>query len=161
MKQHLTRSLSLILSLMLICTFFVPLAAAKEPFAEESVHRSVIYYSDGSRDEITLELMPQGKERSTITASKNREHYTSSDVLVWRVKLTATFTYNGTSSSCTNAYTTVNFYESGWSTVTNTTNYSGNTATNTVVLAKKILGITVPMANVNLSLSCDKNGNLS
>jgi hypothetical protein len=75
--------------------------------------------------------------------------------------LTGTYTYNGVTSSCINAVTNVTFYKPNWVVVSENTSHSGNTASTNVVLGYNVLGTVVPFANVNLSLSCDKDGNLS
>ena len=128
---------------------------------EDGSIQETIYYADGTRDVIIVRIEAPISSRGSITASKTRNYYSSNDDLLWQVKLTGSFTYNGTSASCTGAATTVTIYNASWSAVTENTTHRDNTASNSVIMGKEILGIVVPSIHVNLTLSCDKNGNLS
>lgn len=166
MNHHSLKSAaSFLMILSVILSVLVFSANASELPKEDLQATRVLHYSDGSYDVITICQNDPGGHRAFTYGHVTTSHYTSSNVLVWTVKLHGTFSYNGTTSNCVNAYTTVDFYESGWSVISESTSRSGNTAYNAVELGKKILGITYTMEytmeHVNQSLSCDKNGNLS
>ncbi len=129
-------------------------------FASES---NCVYYDDGSYDLITVEAEDGVLTRATSskTGTVTREHYSANNVLEWKISMKATFTYNGQTSSCTVVNRPViTIYDSDWSVYSNTYSKSGNTATGNVTMERdQLIGsVQVP---VTLTLSCDKNGNLS
>lgn len=148
-----------VLVLCLLTSVMVPVFAESEEGVQ--VSNTVIYHADGSRDEIEIVVFPGFKGTNQITGSKTNKHYSSSNELIWKVKLTGTFQYNGTTSICVNAYSTVNLYQSSWTVISENTTHSGNTAHSVVTLGKYIAGVLMTAGYSNLSLSCDKNGNLS
>ncbi len=161
MKHHLKSAASFVLILSIVLSFLVSPSNASELRNEDLQDVRLRYYSDGSYDVIMICQNDPGFYRAFTNGHVSTSHYTSSNVLVWTVKLFGAFSYNGSSSNCVNAYTTVDFYESGWSVLSESTGHSGNTAYNSVELGKKILGVTFTMEYLNQSLSCDKDGNLS
>lgn len=90
---------------------------------------------------------------STVTDS-------SGNVLIKYV-LSATFTYNGSSATCTSASYSTNVYSNGWSFSNATSSKSGNTAYGAYTAVNKVLLITVQSISRNLTISCDKDGNIS
>ena len=161
MNRHFLHLLSALLSLFIVfsCISIVSFCSESEKYV--TVSSTIVEYSDGSWDQIVVTQSEPGCNRSTITGHVTTTRYSSTDELVWRVKLTGTFTYNGIVSSCTNAYTTVTFYQSYWSVSSEVTTHSANTASNSVVLVQKFLGATLNEMYVNQTLTCDKDGNLS
>ena len=155
------RFISLFLAAVCVFSLFVFPVFSGENTDTMILHRSVVFHEDGSRDETVTILRVTESERSSCVGDKEKKHYSSTNELVWRVRLVGTFSYNGTTSSCTEAHTEIYFYKSGWSVVSENTTHSGNTASTSVILGKNVLGVTMPGAYVNLSLSCDKDGNLS
>ena len=158
MKHILRMVIPVILSFFLLFTASPVSADAAD---NAVLSRTVVDFDNGSREETTVLQYASDPARGVITGEKIKNHYSQSRELVWRVKLTGSFTYNGTTSSCTEAHTEIYFYKSGWSVVSENTTHSGNTASTSVILGKNVLGVTMPGAYVNLSLSCDKDGNLS
>ena len=99
--------------------------------------------------------------RDTITG--NKEYYQSdgSGNTICKATLTGSFTYNGTSSSCTGASCNVTIYNSSWSTKSVNAYTSGNSAIADVVIERKFLFITLETINFSITLSCDRYGNLT
>ena len=159
MRRRFIALSSFALSLLLVFSVFSSSVFCYEKL-DAPVFEKTVFHPDGSRDEVILQVEPCGN-RSIITGHITATHYSSSDELIWRVKLTGSFTYNGVVSNCTNAYTTINFYQSGWSVISENTTHNANVAATTVELGKNVLGIVYPMRTVNLSITCDKDGNLS
>lgn len=159
MRRRLLRLFSLVLSLFIVFSVISSLAFCSEPL-DASVFRKTVHHPDGCWEEIVLQFEPCGN-RSIITGHITEKYYSSNNELLWSVKLTGSFTYNGVVSNCTNAYTTINFYQSGWSVISENTTHNANVAATTVELGKNVLGIVYPMRTVNLSITCDKDGNLS
>ena len=88
--------------------------------------------------------------------------YTSSNgITQWKATLKATFTYDGSTSRCTSVDSpSVVIYDNTWSLDSKSCSKSGNTATGNITMAKKLL-LGSSKAPITLTLSCDKNGNLS
>ena len=99
--------------------------------------------------------------RNSLTAQKPYYHCNSSGTVLWTATVTGTFTYNGSTSSCTNASYSTQVYNSSWSEQSGTAYPSGNTAIADVVMMRKLLFIVVETVPVTITLTCDKNGNVS
>mgnify|MGYP003296889458 CR=1 FL=1 len=119
-----------------------------------------IYYDNGSY--MTIEVM-YSPVRATwsITGNKQYTYYNSNSVSQWKAVLTGTFTYTGSSSSCTASSVNVTIYDSSWYVISKSASKNGNTATGAATIGEKVNGVTVTKVPVNLTLSCDANGNLS
>ena len=116
----------------------------------------VISYADGSYLEITLETLPQARASGSITKAKNYIFNSTEGVPQWKITLTGSFTYTCTASNCN-----VTIYNSIWSVASKSATRSGNTAYGSARMVKKYLGAITFDKTYNLSLTCDKNGNVS
>ena len=96
-----------------------------------------------------------------ITASVPYYFNDSNGVTQWTATLTGTFYYDGTVSYCTNSSCTTSVQHGNWSETANTPSYAGNAAFASVTMVRKVLFIVVQTENLNLTLTCDANGNLS
>lgn len=150
MKRFFT--LFLVISLV----FSFPLFAS----ATQNTNEDIIYLDDGSYIIVTITSMDT-RATGSKTDSKSYNFYSSNDELEWKAVLSGTFTYNGTSATCTSSSCNVTIYDTSWYEVSKSATKSGNTASATVTMGRKVLGITVSKKDYSLSLSCDKNGILS
>ena len=160
MKRQLRALLAFLLLLSILTSLLCPPVFAVEEDGSLISH-TVVYHDDGSREEIDVTVSVSSRAIHQITGNKIKRQYSSSNELIWKVTLTGVFQYNGTTSVCTDAYTTVTFYQSGWVILTENTTHSGNTASTVITLGKFINGIPMTAGYANFSLSCDKDGNLS
>ena len=129
-------------------------------FAEETNEQETIIFEDGSyMTETIIEI--SARASGTKTGSKVKRYYDADGNLEWTATLTGTFTYTGSGSTCTASSCSITVSNSAWYTVSKSATKSGNTANATVVMGKKVLGVTVTKVSANVSLSCDANGNLS
>ncbi len=136
---------------LLLCIF---------PVSANAVEMETIYLEDGSY--ITVQIEPVSSRASgTKTGNKVYTHYDSDDSSNWKAVLTGTFTYTGSSASCTASRVNVTIYDSSWYVVSEDAQKSENKATASVTMGQKALGVTVNKVPVSLTLSCDANGNLS
>lgn len=117
-------------------------------------------YADGSYMTETLSVQT-ARASGSKTGTKTRSYYNADDTLAWQVVLTGKFTYTGSTATCTSSSVSTNIYESGWYTVSKSATKSGNSANGTAVIGEKVLGVTLGKVQVDLTLSCDANGNLS
>ena len=122
---------------------------------------SIVYLDNG--DYVVIRVEETVSLRSTVkTGNKHYNYYHANGTLLWRVTLTGTFEYTyGVSSTCTKASHKETIYDSNWSVGSATAYKSGNTAYADVTMDQRGLGILVYHKNVNLTLSCDKYGNLT
>ena len=100
----------------------------------------------------------QTRASGTKTGSKSDTYYANDGSAVWKVTLTGTFSYTGTSATCTSSNASVTIYNSNWYTISRSANKSGNVATSSVTMGYKTLAITTSRETSNLTLTCDKNG---
>lgn len=148
------------ISLMLCLACFVLLFPIQNTSAAEySVER--IELEDGAYIEITTTVADMGT-RAVLTraGTKNITYYSSNDVALWKAVLQGVFQYTGSSSECVDAVCTVTIYDNSWHLASKTATHSGETAYATVKMNLKKLGVVVETKTVNLSLSCDANGNI-
>lgn len=148
------RFLSFILSGVLL------LSMAGIVFASENSTAEIVYLEDGSY--LVIETV-QTMSRSTNTTSgfTRITHVAEDGTTEWRAILTGTFTYDGTTATCTESSVTTYVYASNWYEVSKTAGKSGNTATGSVTMGRTVLGITVAQETYNMTLTCSPNGTLS
>lgn len=147
------RILSFALVVMFVCMF---------PIQGNAVENKseFICFEDGSY--MTVEIIRNGMRASgSVTGSKVYTHHGNDGTANWKVTLTGSFTYNGSSATCTSSDVDVTIYDSSWYTISKSSSKSGSTASASVTMGEKQGGVTINRVPVDLSLSCDKNGNLS
>lgn len=125
---------------------------------EEDV--SVIYLDDGY---YIIETVSVNTSRASgsVTGMKTHTCYDSDGNADWKAVLTGSFTYSGTSATCTSSSVSVTIYDSSWYTITKSATRSANVASASVTMGCKILGVTYNKVTVPITLTCDANGNLS
>ena len=99
--------------------------------------------------------------RSIKSGSKTYTYYSNTGAVEWSATLTASFSYTGSTSSCTSANCTVSISNNSWYLISKTCTKSGNAATANVTMGLKYLGKTVQTIPITITLSCDANGNLA
>lgn len=150
MKKFLTGIL--IAFLLMLCT--LPVYAAE-------ADKEVIYYDDGSYTIVTMDVVGVARATDKISANKVYNHCSPSGATEWKATMRATFTYTGSTATCTSVDSlSVSIYNDDWSLVSKSTRKSGATAYGDVVMERSIIGGTQGVP-VTLTLTCDKNGNLS
>ena len=97
----------------------------------------------------------------TKSGSKTQRYVNSSGTTLWYVTVHASFTYNGSTSSCTSADVTAESNSSSWK-VTNKSSWkSGNTGYASATGHQyNILGMETNTLSRTVSISCTKNGTL-
>lgn len=128
---------------------------------------TVTYFSDGSKltvsgvieDESTTSTLATAK---TVTKHREATYTNGNGEVDWRYTLYATFSYvPGVSSTCTNTYYTQNIYEGNWTFSNGSATKSGNKAYGKGTYELKVLFITTKTCNIDISLTCDVNGNVT
>lgn len=120
-----------------------------------------IIYLDGGRY-ITVELtVTESRATSTKTGTKTYVGRNSNGEEEWRIILSGTFTYTGSSSTCTASSCSVRITDTDWYVISKSATKSGSSAIAAVTMGRKVMGITTDKDTINIRLTCDKNGNLS
>lgn len=139
--------------LMLVFFLFsaLPVAGAAEAVSEERIELGDGYY-------LIAETFQSGARASkSVSGSKPYTCYDSAGTALWKVTLYGTFTYTGSSATCTASSISTTIYDSSWSTGSKSASKSGNKATGSATMKKS----TVKSVPVSLSLSCSASGSLS
>ena len=156
MKKRSAAFLSL--CLIVVCLFPTCAFAAN---TEKS--QSIAYFDDGSYVITTVSVTNTAATRASKTrvGSIKHDYHDAGGDLDWSASMTATFTYDGSTSRCTSANTPeITIYNNIWSVYSKSSSKNGNTATGNVTMAaKQIIGSS--KFPVTLTLTCDKNGVLS
>lgn len=121
---------------------------------------NVTYYDDGSYMTDVVYVSP-ARASGTVTGNRVRTYYNDSGTEMWKATLTGTFSYTGTTATCTASSCSVSISNSSWYVVSKSATKSGNTATASLTMGNKLLGITVKKVPITITLTCDGNGNLS
>ncbi len=149
--------------LFISMTAFIMLLGINPVKAMENNTMEIEYLDNGYYYETFTEILDPISTRatSTRTAKRTTNCKNSSGNIVWAVSLTASFTYTGSTSSCTSAdvSTTVNY--SSWKISNKSASKSGNKATATATGKEYFLGIVINTLTRNVALTCDKNGIIS
>lgn len=148
------RILSMLFAMLMMITLFPVSTSATQ------IENDVIVLDNGDYIEIAVEYISCRAANSRI-GNKYLTYYDSTDTVEWEAKLNASFTYDGATSSCISASCTVTVYDSRWYEISNTTTRSGGTATTALTMGRKLLGITISKPEYTITLTCDKDGNLS
>ncbi len=146
----------LVLTLLIVSLLPFSTLAATDIREEDGI----IYLDDGSY--ITIELLcVETRASGTKTGSKTYTYRDSDGAEEWRAVLSGTFTYTGTSATCTASSCNVAITDTAWHTISKTASKSGSSALGELVMGRKFLGITIVKETVNMRITCDANGNLS
>ena len=113
-----------------------------------------IDYSDGSYAIITTNV---SFTRSTIEHDKTYSYYNSSQKKCFSYTLYGSFTYNGIRSSADSCYAYASRYDRNWELDSHDEYTSGNTAYGEAVFS----GPGGASRTESLTLTCDKNGNVT
>lgn len=162
---------SILLCAMLL--FAAPIqcfAATSDAKSVTASNAKITYFADGSYATTTL-VIPKSaslKATSLLLSSTSRScqkiynYYNSSKQLQWTFTLYATFSYfPGMGSTATSASYSYSIVNSEWSLNHASCSRSGSTASANAVFDDKVFFITVGSINADVSLFCDKYGNIS
>lgn len=97
-------------------------------------------------------------ETNYVTVTKDNIIKDGNGAKIATFKLTATFSYNGSSSTCTNVSRQTTINNTNWEFLIASAFKNGNTAYGSYTLRNSVTNETI---SNSLSISCDKNGNIS
>lgn len=120
----------------------------------------IVLYPDGSRLEIST-TESQSFRSNFKSGAKTYTYRNSAGIIAWVATLSASFSYDGNSSTCTAASVSTSISDNSFYIVSQSATKSSNTATAFVTIGQTYLGIPISQNTYTITLSCDKNGNLS
>ena len=122
--------------------------------------KTIEILENGDYLETTLIIKDLDLKSSTKTGSKTKSYKNSSGVTLWSVTVHGTFSYTGTSSTCTNATRSTSAPGANWSIKSSSAGKSGNTATAHATATYRDGSYTTDYS-MSVSLKCSANGTLS
>ncbi len=153
----------LISFILIIITMFSVFAVSVSAENNETiVSQSIEYLDNGCYivTTITIEDMVS-RATSTKTGSKTSTAYNADNEKLVEMKLTGTFSYTGSSSTCTNATATYTVYSDRWKVTSATATKSGNKAIGDFVAKRYTLLIPVETLEKTITITCSNTGVLS
>lgn len=119
-------------------------------------------FEDGSYIETHIVQDVNFARSSTTSGKKTSNYKDSSGVVLWSVTVSGTFTYNGSSATCTSSSISTTCPSSNWK-LSDKRAFKFNNVAYASVIAKeyKALNICVKTVDKTVALTCDKNGKLS
>ena len=144
--------LVLIMCLVLLISYSSPVKAVE--------NGEVVYSDEYSLDDgltVHREVVVYSQNRSSTKTAQNKNSIYDGDTLVAVIVLQATFRYDGSSVSVVSKSVTQSDTYDGWTYVQNSLTSSGGTVTLSAKLTKWIILNT----SFTMTLSCDKDGNIS
>lgn len=149
------RILSAILILFLVPSLFLNVLAAND-----TAEADILYLEDGSY--ICIEIFSADlRVAERKIGHKTYTFYNEDSEEQWSATLTGSFTYTGTSVTCTSASCSVKITETVWSVESKSTERNGNAAIAKLIMKQSKLGASAIYDDITIKLTCDKNGNLS
>ena len=157
MKKKLFITIIMSLAVFFNC-FTLSAGAINE---EKIISTSIEYFDDGSYLVTTITEETTNSRANTKTGSKTTIYKNSDGNTSWTYSITGTFSYTGSSSTCTAVSDSYTISNDNWHMSSHSCSKSGNTAYGTVTMKYKVLGITTSTITRDLSLSCSATGTLS
>lgn len=147
--------------LLLISMFFAFSSFSTFAIDEAVDNVSTIYLEDCSYLVIRLSETTFSRATNTKKGTKTIAHYNNDDEKCWDSTITGTFTYTGSSSTCTAASITYNIYNDDWKMKSATASKSSNQAVGNITAKRYTLGIPVQTVEKTFYLTCSATGKLS
>lgn len=149
----------------LLFAFVFPVSAAEKDSGVPSLSYIEEVFEDGSYFQVTImETSSDAVRRATNTktGSKEYNYVDSNHKSLWTITVKGSFTYNGSTSKCTNSSVSVKSYVSNWTVSGAKAWKSGSTAyASAQGKMKNVLGQTTRTVNKQVSLTCSPSGKLS
>lgn len=146
--------LCLILSLLMLLSVF------PEVQASSSAEKQIVHLDDGRYIIVTIDESVS-RAINSKTGQTKYESFAADGTPEWEIVLKGTFIYTGTSATCTQSTISVTVYADNWYEVSKTAGKSGASATGSVTMGRKVLGITVAKETYDMTLTCSPTGTLS
>lgn len=157
------KRISLVVTIVLcfVC-FSMPFSAnAKSINSNLNDSTEIEYFSDGSYMVTTYETDTIMTLSTTVSKTKSVTYYSGSDVPQYKFALSGTFSYNGTSATCTSATHSTVIYNDEWYVSSASSSKSANQAFGDATFKRKFLFVVIDTMDVALTLTCSPTGVIS
>lgn len=151
-----------VISVVMLLSVCVVSAYAQDEAIIQS--ETVEYLEDGSYIVTVLTVEEENiisRATSSKTGSKTVTIYNDDDEAMVVMKLTGTFTYNGSTATCTNASTSYTLNSSNWKVTSAVASKSGNVAKGDFVAKRYLLLVPVQTVTASPTITCTASGVLS
>lgn len=149
-ESFMKKTLAFTLLLTLICCSVFCFSTGATTITETSTE----LLENGDYIETIITYYDTNTRVATKSGSKTNNYTNSSGEILWSVTVYGTFTYNGTTSSCTSSSHSATAYADGWSIKSSSSSKSGYCATaNATATLKKLLASQDYSMTVNLYCS--------
>lgn len=135
--------------------------AAEPAFSIIEMLENGYYYETIIVDVETEENNSIRASSNSITKTKTTQLKNSSGTVLWSVSITATFTYDGSTSKCTSCTPSAKAYASTWSIKSVTSSKSGNSATATAIAVQTTAAGTTYEYTKSVTIKCSATGVVS
>lgn len=147
---------ALIFTLIICSAFCTPASAAEVAKTETTIE----YLDNGDYIETTITYYETNSRAATKSGSKTSNYKNGDGVTMWSVTVNGTFTYNGTTSSCTSVSHSTTAPGTNWSIKSSSCTKSGNCASATATATHKVLLVSNDYT-LTVNLYCSPYGILS
>lgn len=149
------------ISIILIMLCFASNTIVDTSAIIEDTCSEIIYLEGGYYIIYTIEESFFARTTNTKSGTKTIKIYDNNDVKCADATITGTFTYTGSSSTCTNASINYNIYVDNWKMKEATASKTDNKAIGNIIAKRYLLGIPVQTVDETITLTCSANGTLS
>jgi len=147
----------------LLLTFIIFIPANNVSALEENNESSTFEYElNGNYYETTItydNLLTRAS--NSVNGHKTTTCKSSSGKTLWSVTVNGTFTYNGSTSSCTSASVSTSVVDGSWKIASKSSSKSGNTAKATATAHCYLNGNIIDRQTKTVTLKCSASGKLS
>lgn len=123
--------------------------------------REIIQLDNGYYLETIIEETPTTRASNQKTAKKTGNYKNAQGTTMFSVTVTGTFTYTGSSSTCTKSIASATSKNANWKISSKSASKSGNKATAKATAKRYVDGTAVETQNCTVTLTCSSNGSLS
>jgi ABC-type Na+ efflux pump permease subunit len=123
--------------------------------------KEIIQLDNGYYLETIIEETPTTRASNQKTAKKTGNYKNAQGTTMFSVTVTGTFTYTGSSSTCTKSIASATSKNANWKISSKSASKSGNKATAKATAKRYVDGTAVETQNCTVTLTCSSNGSLS
>ncbi len=128
---------------------------------DENSDTSIINLNNGAYLVVEISEININRATNTKSGTKSITYKNDNNESMWKATITGTFTYTGSSATCTKASINYNVYADNWKMKEAISSKSGNKAIGDVTAKRYLLGIPVETVNQTFYLTCSATGTLS
>ena len=108
----------------------------------------------------TIKETSMARAANQKTARKTANYKNAQGAIMFSVTVTGTFTYTGSSSTCTKSVAEASSKNTNWKISSKSASKSGNKATAKAIAKRYVDGVAVETQNCTVTLICSSNGSL-